>query len=382
MYNYCDKGYDNTNKKIDDFSKKHPYCYIQGPTGPKGETGAKGDRGDIGPATIKVGTTETVSELENAIVSNSGTEKDVILDFKIPRGEKGEKGDIGIQGIKGEKGDRGDIGPQGVKGDRGDVGPATIKVGTTETVSELENASVSNSGTEKDVILDFKIPRGEKGEIGPRGLPGEIGRTEHIAIDETETIEPGEPAQVMDTFEDWVHHLSFLIPKGEKGEQGPQGQQGEQGITGPQGPIGPPGPSNITAYGIRYSMSDAQLNLQQAIDTTIPLNEKGVALFTEYPDDNSIKINESGVYLVSYFFTGATNEDCSLTTSIRANNILQPATNTTSEFQVQIINNISGSTIVSLLKDDHITLNIKSSITVNLIFNGSTNAMLSVIKIS
>ena len=382
MYNYCDKGYDNTNKKIDDFSKKHPYCYIQGPTGPKGETGAKGDRGDVGPATIKVGTTETVSELENAIVSNSGTEKDVILDFKIPRGEKGEKGDIGIQGIKGEKGDRGDIGPQGVKGDRGDVGPATIKVGTTETVSELENASVSNSGTEKDVILDFKIPRGEKGEIGPRGLPGEIGRTEHIAIDETETIEPGEPAQVMDTFEDWVHHLSFLIPKGEKGEQGPQGQQGEQGITGQQGPIGPPGPSNITAYGIRYSMSDAQLNLQQAIDTTIPLNEKGVALFTEYPDDNSIKINESGVYLVSYFFTGATNEDCSLTTSIRANNILQPATNTTSEFQAQIINNISGSTIVSLLKDDHITLNIKSSITVNLIFNGSTNAMLSVIKIS
>lgn len=320
MYNYCDKGYDNTNKKINDFSKKHPYCYIQGPTGPKGETGAKGDRGDIGP--------------------------------------------------------------QGVKGDRGDVGPATIKVGTTETVSELENASVSNSGTEKDVILDFKIPRGEKGEIGPRGLPGEIGRTEHIAIDETETIEPGEPAQVMDTFEDWVHHLSFLIPKGEKGEQGPQGQQGEQGITGPQGPIGPPGPSNITAYGIRYSMSEAQLNLQQAIDTTIPLNEKGVALFTEYPDDNSIKINESGVYLVSYFFTGATNEDCSLTTSIRANNILQPATNTTSEFQAQIINNISGSTIVSLLKDDHITLNIKSSITVNLIFNGSTNAMLSVIKIS
>ena len=382
MYNYCDKGYDNTNKKINDFSKKHPYCYIQGPTGPKGETGAKGDRGDIGPATIKVGTTETVSELENASVSNSGTEKDVILDFKIPRGEKGEKGDIGIQGIKGEKGDRGDIGPQGVKGDRGDVGPATIKVGTTETVSELENASVSNSGTEKDVILDFKIPRGEKGEIGPRGLPGEIGRTEHIAIDETETIEPGEPAQVMDTFEDWVHHLSFLIPKGEKGEQGPQGQQGEQGITGPQGPIGPPGPSNITAYGIRYSMSEAQLNLQQAIDTTIPLNEKGVALFTEYPDDNSIKINESGVYLVSYFFTGATNEDCSLTTSIRANNILQPATNTTSEFQAQIINNISGSTIVSLLKDDHITLNIKSSITVNLIFNGSTNAMLSVIKIS
>lgn len=43
--------------------------------------------------------------------------------------------------------------------------------------------------------------------MGPRGLLGEIGRTEHIAIDETETLEPGESAQVMDTFENWVHHL-------------------------------------------------------------------------------------------------------------------------------------------------------------------------------
>ncbi len=49
----------------------------------------------------------------------------------------------------------------------------------------------------------------DQGDMGPRGLPGEIGRTEHIAIDDTETLEPGEPAQVMDTFENWVHHLAF-----------------------------------------------------------------------------------------------------------------------------------------------------------------------------
>lgn len=64
-----------------------------------------------------------------------------------------------------------------------------------------------------------KGEKGDKGEIGPRGLPGEIGRTEHIAIDETETLEPGEPATVMDTFENWVHHLAFSIPKGEKGRK-------------------------------------------------------------------------------------------------------------------------------------------------------------------
>ena len=117
--------------------------------------------------------------------------------------------------------------------------------------------------------------------MGPRGLPGEIGRTEHIAIDETETLEPGEEAQVMDTFEDWVHHLTFQIPKGEQGIQGPRGIQG---------PAGPPGTNFVSAYGIRYAMMDTQITLEQAIDTTIPLAETGVSLFTEYTN-NGIKIN-------------------------------------------------------------------------------------------
>ena len=203
-------------------------------------------------------------------------------------------------------------------------------------------------------------------------MPGEIGRTEHIAIDETETLEPGEPATVMDTFENWVHHLAFSIPKGEKGDVGEKG---------PQGPAGPPGKEFISSYGIRYSMSDTQQNLPQATDTVIPLPEKGTAFLTEYPDDNSIKIKENGVYLVSYLLCGATNEECSLTMSVRANNILQPATSATSEFSAQIINSISGTTILSLQTNDLITLNIKPSKTVTMRFNGSTNAMLSVTKI-
>ena len=67
--------------------------------------------------------------------------------------------------------------------------------------------------------------------------------------------------------------------------------------------------------------------------------------------------------------------------SVRSNDILQPATNATSEFSAQIITSISGTTICSLQSNDLITLNVKSSKTVNLKFNGSTNAMLSVTKI-
>ena len=372
--NNCN-DWERIRKKIEEERKKYQLCYVQGPTGPKGEqgnVGPQGDRGIPGPASIDVGITETIEPFEEAKVENVGTIEDVILNFKIPRGQQGLEGKIGPQGIPGPKGEKGDIGPQGIKGERGDQGPSTIQIGNIETIEPTEEAEVINVGTPVDVVLEFKIPKGEKGDIGPRGLPGEIGRTEHITIDETETLEPGEPAQVMDTFENWVHHLAFLIPKGEKGDVGERG---------PQGPAGPPGTEFVSSYGIRYSMTNTQLNLPQGIDTIISLPEKGTAFLTEYPDNNSIKIKENGVYLISYSLCGATNEDCSLTTSVRANDILQPATNTTSEFQAQIINCISGSTIVSLNKDDLVTLNVKPSMTVNMIFNGSTSAVLSVTKI-
>ena len=55
-------------------------CYIQGPTGPKGEPGA----------TINVGSTKTGAPGSDAIVTNSGTVENVILDFVIPAGKTGE----------------------------------------------------------------------------------------------------------------------------------------------------------------------------------------------------------------------------------------------------------------------------------------------------
>ncbi len=371
-------NYEKIKRSIEEENKKYKYCYIQGPTGPQGIAGPQGipgpqgEKGDPGPSTVQIGKVETIEPNEKAEIVNAGTSVDVVLDFKIPRGEQGIEGKTGPQGIPGPQGEKGDIGQQGIKGERGDPGPSTIQIGKVETIEPNEKAEIVNAGTPVDVVLNFKIPKGDKGDqgdIGPRGLPGEIGRTEHIAIDETETLEPGEPAQVMDTFENWVHHLAFSIPKGDKGDRGPQG------------PAGPPGTEFVSSYGIRYSMIDTQLNLQQGIDTIIPLPEKGTAFLTEYPDNNSIKIKENGVYLVSYLLCGATNEECSITMSVRANNVLQPATSATSEFSAQIINNISGSTIVSLQSNDLITLNVKTSKTVNLKFNGSTNAMLSVTKI-
>ncbi len=186
----CNDNYEIIKRKLDEKNSKIKYCYIQGPKGEQGEPGKTGARGPQGPASISVGLTETVMPDSNASVENIGTAEDLILKFSIPKGNKGEKGDIGPQGEQGIKGEKGETGERGPAGPQGEQGPATIKVGKTETLESDKEAQVQNVVTTTDVILDFKIPKGEKGDtgdIGPRGLPGEIGRTEHIAIDETET---------------------------------------------------------------------------------------------------------------------------------------------------------------------------------------------------
>jgi len=66
----------------------------RGDVGPTGAQGMKGDRGDVGPTGAQ--------------------------------GMKGDKGDVGPTGAQGMKGDKGDVGPtgaQGMKGDQGEQGP-------------------------------------------------------------------------------------------------------------------------------------------------------------------------------------------------------------------------------------------------------------------
>lgn len=72
--------------------------------------------------------------------------------------------------LVGPKGDKGDTGDQGIQGEA-----ATVTVGSTTTGSEGTEASVTNSGTSGDAILDFVIPRGNTGATGPQGPQGEIG---------------------------------------------------------------------------------------------------------------------------------------------------------------------------------------------------------------
>lgn len=98
-----------------------------------------------------------------------------------PRGEPGrdgEKGEKGDPGERGEKGDKGDTGAQGEKGEKGDPGRdgspgatgATPRFTVTAVTGEAGTAaSVTQSGTAENPMVEFTIPRGEKGEKGDPG---------------------------------------------------------------------------------------------------------------------------------------------------------------------------------------------------------------------
>lgn len=64
-----------------------------------------------------------------------------------------------IGNVKGPQGERGAQGEQGAQGNA-----ATISVGSVTTVPYGQNASVTNSGTEQEAVLDFRIPQGRPGE--------------------------------------------------------------------------------------------------------------------------------------------------------------------------------------------------------------------------
>ena len=143
---------------------------------------------------------------------------------------------------------------------------ATIRIGETTTLPPGSEATVTNTGTTTDAVLNFGIPTGPTGPAGKDGKDGESivgppgkdgvdgknGKAATIRVGATTTLSPGEPAAVTNvgTTEDAV--FNFAIPRGEDGadgipgkdgEQGPEGPPGPAGKDGEQGPEGPPGPA-------------------------------------------------------------------------------------------------------------------------------------------
>ena len=83
----------------------------------------------------------------------------------------GKDGSPGPAGPQGEPGPQGELGPAGADGPPGkDGAAATVTVGTVTTGDPDTPASVTNSGTENAAVLDFLIPKGEKGDPGDSSI--------------------------------------------------------------------------------------------------------------------------------------------------------------------------------------------------------------------
>lgn len=96
---------------------------------------------------------------------------DVLTGPQGPQGEpgpQGPQGPTGPQGPAGPAGQQGATGATGPTGPQGPVGPSgvspTIRVGSVSSVDYDMPATVSNSGSDQAVVLDFQIPRGYPGD--------------------------------------------------------------------------------------------------------------------------------------------------------------------------------------------------------------------------
>ena len=108
---------------------------MQGPRGEPGRDGAKGEKGDPGA--------------------------------------KGDKGEPGAPGARGEKGEKGDPGRDGSPGATG----ATTRFTVTAVTGEAGTAaSVTQSGTAENPMVEFTIPQGMKGDTGEKGEKGDPGK--------------------------------------------------------------------------------------------------------------------------------------------------------------------------------------------------------------
>ena len=90
-----------------------------------------------------------------------------------PQGPQGPEGPQGPTGPTGPQGPAGPAGPQGETGEQGIQGPAgpagadgitpTITIGTTTTLPAGSSATVTNTGSATNLVLNFGIPQGIQG---------------------------------------------------------------------------------------------------------------------------------------------------------------------------------------------------------------------------
>lgn len=211
-----------SNSVIDNLGKVVGSDGAKGEKGDKGDTGARGEKGEKGDAGeqgiqgvagkdgkdgingtdgvngkdgtdgkdgVGINTVNITEDGKLNITLTNGT----TLNLGTIKGEKGDKGDTGVQGEKGDKGDTGEQGIQGVAGKDGKdgingtdgvdgkdgtngkdgVGIANVLINTS---GELELTFSDGQQINLGNVKGSKGDKGEKGDTGEQGVQGIAGK--------------------------------------------------------------------------------------------------------------------------------------------------------------------------------------------------------------
>ncbi len=252
---------------------------------------------------------------------------------------------------------------RGIPGPTGPQGPATIAIGNVTTGAPGTNATITNSGTNENVVLNFTIPSGATGATGKQGIPGPTG--------------PQGPQGAQGV----QGQIGLQGPTGPTGPTGPQGPQGLQGQTGEQGPIGPTGPT-FSTFGRKYNTTVNTISLETNIPQNIPLDSNGPISNVTQGTQNMLTVTQDGVYQVDYYFNGSSSANADLTVEVKQNNVAIGSTTIKKTVQANTDTDFIGSTINSFSAGDNIGLAIQSSTEATISPGAGTNAYLNIIRIS
>ncbi len=344
------------------YSVIDPSKLIVGPRGPQGEMGPTGPQGIPGEQGVQ--------------------------------GLPGLMGPTGPQGVQGMQGIPGEMGPQGLPGATGPTGPAGTSVtimGSYPTLDDLlqehptgnlgdsylVNGDLyvwANNGKQWVNVGNIKGPKGDQGPIGPRGLEGPIGPEGKQGPQGLQGI-PGE--------------MGPQGLPGEQGEQGLQGPQGPQGLMGPQGDVGPTGPMGpagaalLSAYGGKYNNLTTMIDMQEAGTwIQVPLVEEMFNINVSNDNENTITLEQDGVYEINYGINVMMSQPTILTLMIRENEVMIPSSMLVKHVPSNTTVSFNGSIIVALNAGDKLDMEVSATDNnVNITFDTGVTAVISVKKI-
>ena len=178
----------------------------------------------------------------------------------------------------------------------------SVTVGQTTTLQPGQPATVTNSGTDTDPVLNFGIPKGEKGDTGNAGA---TGATPDISMSATVDSNVGTPSVEVTktgTAENPAITIAFHNLKGQTGATGQTGPSGADGVS-PTVTI-----TSITA-GHRITITDADHPSGQSFDV-MDGDSKEVKSQTLAANATSVTftgIPTSGNYMIDFYISDGSN---------------------------------------------------------------------------